>query len=335
MAQNPTSNRSDSRLLIAQSPIISTQFKQLADFLLPNDLLVLNNTKVIPARLYAQKTTGGVVEIMIERILSNHQVLAMMKSSRSAKIGTQLRIKTKQANQLYQAKVLDKQGYLYTLNFTQGIQQVLDNAGHIPLPPYIDREDTEFDQDRYQTVFAKTLGAVAAPTAGLHFDEALLAQLKNMGVQITQVTLHVGSGTFLPVKTDNILDHKMHSETIEVKQETIDAIKQTKAKGGRVIAIGTTAVRALESCALNSSKTQENRAELTPYSGETDIFITPGFEFKVIDKLITNFHLPKSSLLMLVSAFAGYDNIKNIYQYAINNEYRFFSYGDAMLLDRI
>ena len=324
IAQNPTANRTNSRLLIDGNPIIDTQFKQLPAFLKPNDLLVLNNTKVMPARLYAQKKTGGMAEIMIERLLPNNQALAMIKTNRCPKVGSQLMI-----NNTIKAVVLAKESYLYTLQFDGNIAKILDDNGHIPLPPYIKRQDNLFDKQRYQTVFAKKLGAVAAPTAGLHFDQDLLSQLKKQGIEQTEITLHIGLGTFLPVKTDNILNHKMHSEFIEVSQNAIDKINQAKARGGNIIAVGTTVVRALESCALNNKNTS-----LTPCGESTNIFIYPGFKFKVVDKLITNFHLPKSSLLMLVSAFVGKDRTKKIYQHAIGQQYRFFSYGDAMLLEK-
>lgn len=323
IAQHPTKQRTQSRLLIAGTPIEDKKFINIIDYLKPNDLLVLNNTKVMPARLYANKETGAKVEIMINRILSDTQALVMMKSSKSPKIGSKILLDNQ-----YHATVLAKYDYLYNLEFSSSIQVILDNLGHIPLPPYIERADDLADKTRYQTVFAKKLGAVAAPTAGLHFDQTLLDQLQQKGIDNTEVTLHVGAGTFLPVKTDDITQHKMHSEFIEVSEEVIEKIKQTKQKNGRIIAVGTTAVRALESCALTANSWQD----LTPCTQETNIFIYPGFEFKVVDLLITNFHLPKSSLLMLVSAFTGSKTIKQIYQHAIKQQYRFFSYGDAMLL---
>jgi len=322
IAQNPPENRTDSRLLVAQSPIIDSNFHQIGDFVKPGDLLVMNNTRVIPARIFARKPSGGKVEIMIERLLNDTQVLAMMKASRAPKIDSYIILENDE-----QAKVLDKKNGFYTLEFaTNSLIDLLENIGHIPLPPYIERADEQADLERYQTVFAKKDGAVAAPTAGLHFDDELLTSLKQQGIDHTFVTLHVGAGTFQPVKAENIKDHQMHSEYFEIDQDAVDKINQTKKNGGRIIAVGTTAVRSLESAAKNGT--------LKAVREETDIFIYPGYEFKVVDKIITNFHLPKSSLLMLVSAFIGRDRMMEIYQHAIKEEYRFFSYGDAMLLER-
>ena len=322
IAQNPPTNRTDSRLLVAKEPIIDTKFANIGEFLNPGDLLVMNDTKVIPARLFGQKDSGGKVEIMLERLLNDMQVLAMIRASRPPKSGSKITLENGD-----QALVLDKNKGFYTLEFqTHSLFQLLEEVGRIPLPPYIERQDGEDDQDRYQTVYAKHEGAVAAPTAGLHFDDELLASLKQQGVDTAFVTLHVGAGTFQPVKVDDIKTHTMHSEYYEVNQETVDKIKQVKSAGGRVIAVGTTAVRSLESAARGG--------EIKALKEDTDIFIYPGFEFKVVDKMITNFHLPKSSLLMLVSAFIGKDRMFEIYQHAIENEYRFFSYGDAMLLTK-
>lgn len=322
IAQNPVKNRTDSRLLIPQLPIIDTFFRNIGDFIKKGDLLVMNNTKVIPARLFGHKESGGKVEIMIERLLGENQALAMIRASRSPQVGSQLILE----NEVL-ATIVKKDKAFYTLEFaTNSLLDLLDEVGHIPLPPYIERADNKQDLSRYQTVFAQKDGAVAAPTAGLHFDEALLTALKNKGVGSAFVTLHVGAGTFQPVKTDNIKDHHMHSEYYEVSQETVDKINQTKASDGRVIAVGTTAVRSLESAARTGTL-KETREE-------TDIFIYPSYEFKVVDAMITNFHLPKSSLLMLVSAFIGRERTMEIYQYAIDEKYRFFSYGDAMLLEK-
>jgi len=322
IAQNPPKNRTDSRLLVAQSPIIDAKFANIGDFLQEGDLLVMNNTKVIPARLFGNKTSGGKVEIMLERLLNDVQVLAMIRASRAPKIGSEIILENNE-----KVKVLDKNASFYTLEFaTDSLVNLLEDIGHIPLPPYIERSDKDEDQTRYQTVYAKHSGAVAAPTAGLHFDDDLINALKKKGVDTAFVTLHVGAGTFQPVKVENITTHKMHSEYYEIDQETVDKINQTKVKGGRVIAVGTTAVRSLESAASSGG--------LKAKKEDTDIFIYPGYEFKVVDKMITNFHLPKSSLLMLVSAFIGKDRMFEIYQHAIENEYRFFSYGDAMLLDK-
>ncbi len=322
IAQNPPENRTDSRLLVAKSSIIDTHFHQIGDFVKPGDLLVMNNTRVIPARIFARKPSGGKVEIMVERLLNDTQVLAMMKASRAPKIGSYIILENDE-----QVEVIDKKNGFYTLEFvTNSLIDLLENIGHIPLPPYIERADEQADLERYQTVFAKKDGAVAAPTAGLHFDDELLTSLKQQGIDHTFVTLHVGAGTFQPVKAENIKEHKMHSEYFEIDQDTVDKINQTKKNGGRIIAVGTTAVRSLESAAKNGT--------LKAAREETDIFIYPGYEFKVVDMMITNFHLPKSSLLMLVSAFIGQARMMEIYRHAIKEKYRFFSYGDAMLLER-
>ncbi len=320
IAQHPPKNRTDSRLLVAQNSIIDTKFSQIGDFIQSGDLLVMNNTKVIPARLFGHKDSGGKVEIMIERLLNDKQVLAMVRASRAPQINSEITLENGE-----KATVLNKQDGFYTLEFaTDSLLALLDDVGHIPLPPYIERTDDTQDLNRYQTVYAKHDGAVAAPTAGLHFDDDLLQSLKDKGINTAFVTLHVGAGTFQPVKTNNIKDHRMHSEYYEISQESVDKIHQAKKSGGRVIAIGTTVVRSLESAAKSGTlkATQE----------ETDIFIYPSYKFKVVDIMVTNFHLPKSSLLMLVSAFIGRERMMEIYQHAIDEEYRFFSYGDAMLL---
>lgn len=322
IAQNPTKNRTDSRLLIAQPDIIDAQFHQIADFIQPNDLLVMNNTRVIPARLFGNKQSGGKVEIMIERLLGKNQILAMIRASRAPKINSIIVLEN-----AVSVKVLGKNENFYTLEFaTHSLLNLLADIGHIPLPPYIQRADNNSDFARYQTVYAQYDGAVAAPTAGLHFDDNLLKSLQKKGIEHTFITLHIGAGTFQSVKTQNIKNHKMHLEYFEISQAVVDKINQTKAQGGRIIAVGTTVVRTLESAAQNGT--------LTAQRGETDIFIYPGFKFQVVDKLITNFHLPKSSLLMLVSAFIGLERTIAIYQYAIDKKYRFFSYGDAMLLEK-
>ncbi|SMM99469.1 S-adenosylmethionine:tRNA ribosyltransferase-isomerase [uncultured Candidatus Thioglobus sp.] len=324
IAQHPTKNRTDSRLLVPQSEninTIDTNFSKIGDFFQSGDLLVMNNTRVIPARLFGHKASGGKVEIMIERLINEHQVLAMMRASRAPQIGSKIILENGK-----KVIVLAKEKF-YTLEFqTDSLLSLLDEVGHIPLPPYIERTDDEQDLSRYQTVYAEHDGAVAAPTAGLHFDDKLLAALKDKGVNSAFVTLHVGAGTFQPVKVDNIIEHKMHSEYFEISQQTVDKINQTKANGGRIIAVGTTAVRSLESAVKNG--------QLQATKQETDIFIYPGYQFKIVDKMVTNFHLPKSSLLMLVSAFIGHEQMQRIYQYAIDEKYRFFSYGDAMLLER-
>jgi S-adenosylmethionine:tRNA ribosyltransferase-isomerase len=322
IAQHPSPKRTDSRLLVRNDEFIDSHFSDLGLFLKPNDLLILNDTRVIPARLFGHKDSGGKVEVLIERLVSDHDALAMIKASRSPKIGSYIILENK-----VRLKICDKNDGIYSVSFeSDSILKTMNEVGHIPLPPYIDREDVKEDANRYQTVYAQNNGAVAAPTAGLHFDESLLSSLKEQGIDHTFLTLHVGAGTFQPVKVENIESHKMHSEYYEVSQESVDKIVRTKAMGGRIIAVGTTAVRTLESIALNG--------ELLSQKGETDIFIYPGFEFRIVDVLITNFHLPKSSLLMLVSAFIGFDEMHQTYQHAIKEQYRFFSYGDAMLLER-
>ena len=322
IAQHPSPKRTDSRLLVRNDEFIDSHFSDLGLFLKPNDLLILNDTRVIPARLFGHKDSGGKVEVLIERLVSDHDALAMIKASRSPKIGSYIILENK-----VRLKICDKNDGIYSVSFeSDSILKTLNEVGHIPLPPYIDREDVKEDANRYQTVYAQNNGAVAAPTAGLHFDESLLSSLKEQGIDHTFLTLHVGAGTFQPVKVENIESHKIHSEYYEVSQESVDKIVKTKAMGGRIIAVGTTAVRTLESIALNG--------ELLSQKGETDIFIYPGFKFRIVDVLITNFHLPKSSLLMLVSAFIGFDEMHQTYQHAIKEQYRFFSYGDAMLLER-
>ena len=322
IAQHPTEKRADSRLLIVQKNFIDATFSQLGEFLKPKDLLILNDTKVIPARLFGRKESGGKVEILVERLINDFQALVMIKASRAPKIGSDIVLENDE-----QVKVIDKASGLYRLSFgSNSVLALLNQIGHVPLPPYIERIDNKEDLMRYQTVYAKNDGAVAAPTAGLHFDKSLLSSLNSYGVNHAFVTLHVGAGTFLPVQVEDIKDHKMHSECFEVCQETIDKIVTTKENGGRIVAVGTTAVRTLESIALPG--------ELSSTKGDTDIFIYPGFEFRLVDAMITNFHLPKSSLLMLVSAFIGIEKMFQIYQYAIEEKYRFFSYGDAMLLEK-
>lgn len=326
IAQEPPKKRDGSRLLVAtQSPDLTDgQFGDIINYIAEGDLLVFNNTKVIKARLHGEKETGGKIEVLVERVQDDYCVLAHVRASKSPKENTQLFFR-----QDIKATVLGREGELFKLSFAQNNQSVwsiLDQIGHVPLPPYITRSDSEDDEGRYQTVYAKHEGAVAAPTAGLHFSEEVLAQLKNKGVDFAYVTLHVGAGTFQPVRVEHVEDHIMHSEWFNVPQETVDAIEQTHKAGHKVWAVGTTSLRSLEAGALSG--------ELKAGAQETDIFITPGFQFKVVDGLLTNFHLPKSTLLMLVSAFSGFDWIKQIYQHAVSFHYRFFSYGDAMLLTR-
>lgn len=326
IAQHPTKNRSASRLLKLDGNTGSIQdvmFTNLLEALNSGDLLVLNDTRVIKARLFGEKLTGGKIEVMIERVVDTHHALAQIKASRAPKAGSKLMIAGK-----IKAEVIGRQEDLFLLQFNDSheVMDILDLHGSLPLPPYITHAADADDETRYQTVFAKHAGAVAAPTAGLHFDDAMLNQLKTKGVNIAFVTLHVGAGTFKPVKTELIAEHKMHSEIYTIPQATIDLIAATRTKGGKVTAVGTTALRALESAAQQQA--------LQAGQGETAIFITPGYSFKVVDRLLTNFHLPKSTLLMLVSAFAGFENTMRAYRHAIEKQYRFFSYGDAMLIER-
>lgn len=325
IAQKPCDNRTDSRLLVVENNLQKDlSFKDLLQFIQPNDCLIFNNTKVIPARLFGQKESGGKVELLIERIVDESNFLSHVKASNAPKAGAKLHIE----NQFW-VEVTGRDGALFELKVIDNADSALsliEANGHMPLPPYIERADDEEDMSRYQTVYSEKPGAVAAPTAGLHFDEGILQQVRAKGAQIGYVTLHVGAGTFKPVQVDDIESHRMHSEWIEVLPETVELIQQTKQKGGRVFAIGTTSVRSLESAATI------HNGELKAYTGETDIFITPGYEFKVVDVLLTNFHLPESTLIMLVSAFAGYENTMSAYQHAVKQDYRFFSYGDAMLV---
>lgn len=324
IAQTPLHQRTESRLLHLdrQSQAINHKiFKQIEDLLHPGDCLVLNNTKVIPARLYGQKASGGKIECLLERILDDHRVLAHIKSSKSPKPGSMLCFE-----QIVHAKVLGREGHLFELEFLgdQTVFEILEAHGHIPLPPYITRAPDQDDLSRYQTVFAQHKGAVAAPTAGLHFDDALLSRLRAKGVDIATVTLHVGAGTFMPVKVESLDDHVMHSEVMQLDQAACDAIAQCRARQGRVVAVGTTVVRCLETVAQQGA--------VKPYTGETRLFITPGFKFQCVNAMLTNFHLPESTLLMLVSAFAGYDFVMEAYAAAVREQYRFFSYGDAMFI---
>ena len=323
IAQKPLAERDASRLLCmdkSSGHITDRQFTDFINLINENDLLVFNDTKVIPARLYGKKQSGGKIEILIERILDDHHALAHVKASKSPKAGALIEL-----DQGYSCTVQGRADDLFILEFASiTLMKLLDLIGHIPLPPYITRADDVSDLTRYQTVFAKEAGAVAAPTAGLHFNDALMAKIKALNIQTAFVTLHVGSGTFQPVRAENLVDHIMHKEYFAVPQSTVDAVQHTREHGGRVIAIGTTAVRALESASTSG--------QLTAGFGDTDLFITPGYTFKSVDALLTNFHLPESTLLMLISAFAGYDEIRNAYQHAIKESYRFFSYGDAMFL---
>ena len=324
IAHYPTQQRTDSRLLCLNKTTGSIQhkkFKDILDFINPGDLLVLNNTQVIPARLYAKKATGGKVEILIEKIIDKKSVLAQLKSSKTIKLGTILILETGVS-----LEVTARSNHIFELIFLiepiTSILELLNKIGHIPLPPYIQRADELFDWERYQTVFASSPGAIAAPTAGLHFDEELLTQLKAKGVNIAYITLHVGSGTFQPIRSACLEDHRMHHEQVTVSAAACEKIRQAKQNNKRVIAVGTTVVRSLETAALNNP--------IKPFLGSTDLFIYPGFNFRCIDAIITNFHLPKSTLLMLVCAFSGYECTMQAYHEAIKQSYRFYSYGDAM-----
>lgn len=322
IAQAPLAQRSASRLLRVEAPLQDAHITDLPALLRAGDLLVMNDTRVLHARLYGQKDSGGQVEVLVERPLDQTDVLAQVRASKSPKPGSRIRLEDK-----LDVEVIERVGEFYRLRFEGNAVDLLEAHGRLPLPPYIEHAAGEADETRYQTVFAREKGSVAAPTAGLHFDDALLGKLKDKGINTAYVTLHVGAGTFQPVRVHNLAEHKMHSERYSLSQATVDAIAQTKAKGGRIVVIGTTTMRTLESVA-------RKYGELRADSGETDIFITPGFEFKVADLLLTNFHLPKSTLLMLVSAFAGSETIRAAYAHAIEQRYRFFSYGDAMLLTR-
>ena len=321
IAQTPAPERTASRLLVMQPEgVVDCHFKDIVEYLRPGDLLVFNDTRVMPARLYGQKETGGKIEVLVERVLDAATCLAHVRASRTPKPGTRLLIE-----QQVSVSVVGRRDDLFELVLAEGSwRDVMHEYGHIPLPPYIERSDTPVDAERYQTVYGRKEGAVAAPTAGLHFDQALLETLKNQGVEIGFVTLHVGAGTFKPVQVEDIAAHKMHSEWIEVSPELVSQVAQTRARGGRVVAVGTTAVRCLETAGQTGT--------LQPMQGETDIFITPGYQFKQVDLLITNFHLPESTLIMLVAAFAGYERTMAAYRHAVAQQYRFFSYGDAMLI---
>ncbi|QWD72152.1 tRNA preQ1(34) S-adenosylmethionine ribosyltransferase-isomerase QueA [Polynucleobacter sp. UB-Raua-W9] len=329
IAQHPLANRTDSRLLEVNADgkndaqLIDRQFKDILSLIKPGDLLVFNDTKVIPARLHGKKETDGNVELLIERISGDMQAWVQIRASKVPKTGSIVHIHN-QAGETFPVEMIGYDGRFYEVRFPENVFSLLERFGELPLPPYIEHQPDGEDAQRYQTVVAKNPGAVAAPTAGLHFDENILQQLKDFGVHQATVTLHVGAGTFTPVREEDLSKHKMHHEWFSIPEETLQAIEDTKKKGGRVVAVGTTSLRALESQALSRQS-----------SGETNLFITPGFQFKAVDCLLTNFHLPKSTLLMLVSAFAGMGNIRAAYQHAIDQRYRFFSYGDAMFLCRL
>jgi S-adenosylmethionine:tRNA ribosyltransferase-isomerase len=334
IAQAPLAERSASRLLVvppapaepAHAALEDRTVRDLPSLLQPGDLLVFNDTRVIPARLFGQKATGGRVEILIERLLPGNEARAQVGASKSPKPGSRIALDAGG-----EAEVLGREGEFYHLRFhvDDSLESWLLHAGRLPLPPYIQREPGRDDLERYQTVFAKEVGAVAAPTAGLHFDEALLAALRERGVEFGHVTLHVGAGTFQPMRAEDVRDHHMHSEWLNVGAELVAQVRRTRERGGRVVAVGTTVVRALESA---MRRLDDGSRELQPFAGETQIFIFPGYRIRSVDAMITNFHLPESTLLMLVSAFAGKDRVFEAYRHAVEQRYRFFSYGDAMLL---
>ena len=322
IANYPLDNRSSSRLLVNSTKIEHLLFKDIIKFFKEGDLLVINNTSVIPARIFGNKDSGGSIEVMLERVLDGNKALVQIRSGRSPKIGSNIILNS------ITVKCIGRQDSFFILQFDRPPLEIFNAIGHVPLPPYIKRPDEDLDKDRYATVYEdKTLqGSVAAPTAGLHFDDNLLKNIKNKGVKIATINLSVGAGTFQPVKVENIEEHDIHSEYLEVTPEVVDMVVQTKAKGRKVFAVGTTATRALETAFMDES--------IKGFSGYTKLFIYPGYKFKVVDKLITNFHLPQSSLLMLVSAFIGYENMMQLYKIAVEKEYRFLSYGDAMLLEK-
>jgi len=326
IAQYPTESRTSSRLLCLNGEtggLFDKQFRDLPSLLNPGDLLVMNDTRVIQARIYGRKHSGGKIEVLVERVLDSLRAVAKVRKSKSLPAGATFLLADK-----FDVEVEENNGRFLVLRLLKGDWfDLMRSHGHMPLPPYITRDDESLDESRYQTVYARSDGAVAAPTAGLHFDDAMLDQLKQMGVNLAWVTLHVGAGTFEPVRADDIDDHEMHSETYEIDESVCQLIAATRASGGRVVAVGTTSVRALESATDESGVTQ-------PFAGDTKIFITPGYRFRCIDAMITNFHLPESTLLMLVSAFCGYDQTLNAYHHAVEQKYRFFSYGDAMFLTK-
>ena len=322
IANYPLDDRSSSKLLVYRETISHKSFKDILNYFESGDLLVINNTSVIPARLHGTKESGGAVEIMLERIMENNQALVQIKSGRSPKVDSVLNIGN------HQVSVLGRKDNFFIIQFNEEPLKIFNDKGHVPLPPYIKREDEELDHNRYATVYQdkQLQDSVAAPTAGLHFDEELLDKIRKKGVSIAKVNLSVGAGTFQPVKVENIADHNIHSEYMEVKPEVVDLVDATKESGRKVFAVGTTATRALETAFKDMSQ--------KGFSGYTNLYITPGFKFKAVDYLITNFHMPQSSLLMLVAAFIGYENMREIYKIAVEERYRFLSYGDAMLLQK-
>jgi S-adenosylmethionine:tRNA ribosyltransferase-isomerase len=324
IAQGPVDPRSASRLLVmdgSQGSLRDTGFDRFPDLLEPGDLLVFNDTRVVPARLHGYKDTGGTVEILVERILEPTRVLAQLRASKTPKPGRSIIL-----DQGIEIRVTGRRDDLFELQSSadEDWSQIMEHIGHVPLPPYIRRDDDSEDRQRYQTVYARAPGAVAAPTAGLHFDQALLDRIRNRDVDSAFLTLHVGAGTFQPVRCEDIEKHRMHQEYVELSEDVCAAVRRARARGGRVIAVGTTSVRALETASASGT--------IQPYRGETDIFIYPGYGFRSVDVLLTNFHLPESSLLMLVCAFGGYSQVMNAYHHAVQEQYRFYSYGDAMFV---
>ena len=329
IAHYPQAERSSCRLLSLDGPtgaLTHGTFTDLLDKLNPGDLLVFNNTRVIPARLFGRKASGGKIEVLVERMLDDKRILAHIRASKAPKPGAELLLGDDES---IKATMVARHDALFEVEFNdeRSVLDILNAIGHMPLPPYIDRPDEDADRELYQTVYSEKPGAVAAPTAGLHFDDPLLAKLRDKGIEMAFVTLHVGAGTFQPVRVDTIEDHIMHSEYAEVPQDVVDAVLAAKARGNRVIAVGTTSVRSLESAAQAAKNDL-----IEPFFGDTQIFIYPGYKYQVIDALVTNFHLPESTLIMLVSAFAGYKNTMHAYHEAVKAEYRFFSYGDAMFI---
>lgn len=325
IARYPLAERRASRLLVLDGPsgaIAHQQFADLLRYLRPGDLMVFNNTRVIPARLFAKKLTGGKLEVLVERVLDTDRVLAHVRASKAPKVGSTIEFENGT-----QATLLARHDSLFEWQFAEPVLPLLERIGHMPLPPYMERDDELDDRERYQTVYAEHAGAVAAPTAGLHFDDQMLASLRELSVETAFVTLHVGAGTFQPVRVETLEEHQMHHEWLQVSQDVVDAVAACKARGGRVVAVGTTSVRSLESAA-------QATGEIQAFAGETDIFLYPGRPFHVVDALVTNFHLSESTLLMLVAAFAGYPEIMDAYRSAVEHKYRFFSYGDAMFITR-
>ena len=330
IARFPCEQRTGSRLLHldgVSGRLNDLHFGAVLDLLQSGDLLVMNNTRVIPARVFAKKASGGALELLIERVLGERSVLAHMRSSRSPKPGSEIQLCPDESRNTVDslATVTGRDGALFEVEFAEPVFELLERIGHMPLPPYIDRPDEGLDQQRYQTVYAQHPGAVAAPTAGLHFDESLLKTARANGIELGFCTLHVGAGTFQPVRVDDIREHVMHAEYLQVDEQLCQQIAATRARGGRVVAVGTTSVRCLE--------TASNELDTRPFQGDTSIFIYPGYTFKCVDALITNFHLPESTLIMLVSAFAGREHVLEAYRHAVDERYRFFSYGDAMFVE--